>query len=153
MKTAVKLNLTQVLFKLNSRFCVDIAVDPRKHQHCPLLILCLLAGFAWSQGYAQSNLSALGKPGEPARIRMAITPSMVGSWTGLVAFEKKYWERYLPRGSHVDLDFALRGAVVATALSEGRVQLGYLDDLRAVALVARGESRTAPWRRRARAGA
>lgn len=72
----------------------------------------------------------------PLHLRLAITPSMVGSWTGLVAYEKQYWQRFLPRGSRVEVEFAMRGPVIATALRDGNIHLGYIGDLPAVTLVA-----------------
>ena len=85
--------------------------------------------------YAQSSAS-LGKPGEPARIRVAIAPSFAGAWTGIVALDKEFWKKHLPPGSRVDIEFALRDPVVAAALRDGRVHIGYLGDLPAVALTA-----------------
>lgn len=73
---------------------------------------------------------------EPVHLRLAITPSMVGSWTGLVAYEKQYWQRHLPRGSRVEVEFAMRGPVIAAALRDGSIHLGYMGDLPAVTLVA-----------------
>lgn len=74
----------------------------------------------------------------PTHLRLAITPSMVGSWTGLVAHEKQYWRRFLPRGTRVEVEFAMRGPVIAAALRDGSIHLGYTGDLPAVTLVATG---------------
>lgn len=52
-----------------------------------------LAAFGIGAAFAQPKAPALGKPGEPARIRVAIAPSYAGSWTGLVAYERKYQAR------------------------------------------------------------
>lgn len=89
------------------------------------VLAVFLAAFAIGAVYAQPRAPAFGKSGEPARIRVAITPTMVGSWTGLVAHDKEYWKKHLPPSSRVDIEFALRGPVVAAALHEGQVHIGY----------------------------
>lgn len=112
-------------------------INPKKRGLSRVFLAYVLSSaFAVGAAYAQPREPAFGKPGEPARIRVAITPSQAGSWTGFVAYEKKYWEKHLPAGSRVDLDFAIRGPVIAEALRNGRLHIGYMGDLPAVALAA-----------------
>lgn len=98
--------------------------------------VALTAAFIAGATCAHADNPSFGRLGEPLRLNIAITPSQTGSWTGILAYEKKYWERHLPRGSRVELNFALRGPVIAAALRDGRTHIGYTGDLPAVALVA-----------------
>ena len=82
--------------------------------------------------------AAHAQTAEPLHLRLAVTPSMVGSWSGLVAYEKRYWQRHLPPGLRVDVQVAMRGPVIAAALRDGNIHLGYIGDLPAVTLVATG---------------
>lgn len=96
----------------------------------------LAAAFVVGTACAHAGDPNFGRPGEPLRLNVAVTPSQAGAWTGILAYEKNYWERHLPRGTRVELDFAMRGPVIAAALHDGRVQFGYTGDLPAVALAA-----------------
>lgn len=96
----------------------------------------LAAVFVVGTACAHAGDPNFGRPGEPLRLNVAVAPSQAGAWTGILVHEKKYWERHLPRGTRVDLDFAMRGPVIAAALRDGRAHIGYTGDLPAVALAA-----------------
>jgi NitT/TauT family transport system substrate-binding protein len=52
---------------------------------------------------------------------------------------KKFYEKYLPKGSTVDFQVGLQGAVIVNNMLAGKQQIGYLGDMPAVVSVTKSE--------------
>jgi len=54
------------------------------------------------------------------------------SWSGIVVRGRKLYEKYLPKGSTVDFEVGLQGAVIVNAMLAGKEHIGYLGDMPAI---------------------
>src|SRR3977135_32810 len=55
-----------------------------------------------------------GKPGEPIELVIGYQPYYTESWSGVIMRDKKFYEKYLPKGSKVEFKTALQGPIIAT---------------------------------------
>ncbi|MEK7882983.1 MULTISPECIES: ABC transporter substrate-binding protein [Methyloversatilis] len=85
---------------------------------------CALAG-----GVAQAGDINFGKVGEPVKLVVGYQPYYTESWSGVVMRGKKFYEKYLPKGSKVDFAVGLQGAVVVNAMLAGKQHIGYVGDM------------------------
>jgi len=74
----------------------------------------------------------LGKPGDPIALVVGYQPFYSESWSGVVVRGKKLYEKYLPKGSTVDFEVGLQGAVIVNAMLAGKQHIGYLGDMPAI---------------------
>src|SRR6185295_6451371 len=51
-----------------------------------------------------------GKPGGPVELVVGYQPYYTESWSGVVMRGKKFYEKYLPKGSKVEFQIGLQGA-------------------------------------------
>lgn len=94
---------------------------------------------ALTAAFAQQGIPALGKPGEPFHLVVGYQPYFTASWSAIIASDLGFWKQTLPAGSTVRLEFTVNGPVVADGMKAGRMHVGYLGDVPAVALAAAGE--------------
>lgn len=73
-----------------------------------------------------------GKVGEPVHLVIGYQPYYTESWSGVVMRHKKFYEKYLPKGSTVDFSIGLQGAVIVNAMLAGKQHIGYLGDMPAI---------------------
>jgi NitT/TauT family transport system substrate-binding protein len=73
-----------------------------------------------------------GKPGEPVHLVVGYQPFYTESWSGVVMRGKKLYEKYLPKGSTVDFETGLQGAIIVNAMLAGKQHIGYLGDMPAI---------------------
>ena len=73
-----------------------------------------------------------GKPGEPISLVVGYQPFYSESWSGVVIRGKKLYEKYLPKGSSVEFEVGLQGAVIVNAMLAGKQHIGYLGDMPAI---------------------
>lgn len=85
---------------------------------------CTLTG-----GVAQAGDINFGKVGEPVKLVVGYQPYYTESWSGVVMRGKKFYEKYLPKGSKVDFAVGLQGAVVVNAMLAGKQHIGYVGDM------------------------
>jgi NitT/TauT family transport system substrate-binding protein len=86
--------------------------------------LALMAGFA----HAQTG-SDLGKPGGPVKLVVGYQPYYTQAWSGVVMRGKKFYEKYLPKGSEVELQIGLQGAIIVNNMLAGKQNIGYMGDM------------------------
>jgi len=86
--------------------------------------LALMAGFA----HAQTG-SDLGKPGGPVKIVVGYQPYYTQAWSGVVMRGKKFYEKYLPKGSEVEFQSGLQGAIIVNNMLAGTQNIGYMGDM------------------------
>ena len=73
-----------------------------------------------------------GKPGEAVNLVVGYQPYYTQSWSGVVMRGKKFYEKYLPKGSTVEFSIGLQGAVIVNAMLAGKQHIGYMGDMPAI---------------------
>jgi NitT/TauT family transport system substrate-binding protein len=89
-----------------------------------------LAPFALMVGFAHAQTGAdLGKPGGPVKIVVGYQPYYTQAWSGVVMRGKKFYEKYLPKGSDVEFQIGLQGAIIVNNMLAGKQNIGYMGDM------------------------
>ena len=70
-----------------------------------------------------------GKPGEPVQLVIGYQPYYTESWSGVIMRDKKFYEKYLPKGSTVEFQIGLQGAIIVNGMLAGKVDVGYVGDM------------------------
>ena len=70
-----------------------------------------------------------GKPGEPVKLIVGYQPYYTQSWSGVVMNGKKFWEQRLPKGSTVEFQIGLQGAIIVNAMTGEKQHMGYVGDM------------------------
>src|SRR5215475_8145358 len=70
-----------------------------------------------------------GKPGQPVKLVVGYQPYYTQSWSGLVMRGKKFYEKYLPKGSEVEFQVGLQGAIIVNNMLAGKQYIGYMGDM------------------------
>jgi NitT/TauT family transport system substrate-binding protein len=99
--------------------------------------LGLLVASLWTIGalLASTDLArataskAYGKPDEPIDLVIGYQPYYTESWTGMIMRDKKFYEKYLPKGSKVSFQIGLQGAIIVNGMLAGKVDIGYVGDM------------------------
>ena len=92
-----------------------------------------LAPFALMAGCAHAQTgSDLGKPGGPVKIVVGYQPYYTQAWSGVVMRGKKFYEKYLPKGSEVEFQSGLQGAIIVNNMLAGTQHIGYMGDMPAI---------------------
>jgi NitT/TauT family transport system substrate-binding protein len=74
----------------------------------------------------------LGDKGKPVTLTVGYQPYYAESWSGLILREKKFYEKYLPKGSKVSFQVGLQGSVLVGQLLAGKQDIGYMGDMPAI---------------------
>lgn len=92
--------------------------------------LAVLAPFALAAGFAHAQTgSDLGKPGGPVKLVVGYQPYYTQAWSGVVMRGKKFYEKYLPKGSEVEFQIGLQGAIIVNNMLAGKQNIGYMGDM------------------------
>ena len=86
-----------------------------------LIAAASLSGAALAQDY--------GKPGGPVTVVVGYQPYYTQSWSGVVMRGKKFYEKYLPKGSNVEFQIGLQGAIIVNNMLAGKQHIGYMGDM------------------------
>lgn len=70
-----------------------------------------------------------GKPGDPIELVIGYQPYYTESWSGVIMRDKKFYEKYLPKGSNVSFQVGLQGAIIVNGMLAGKVDVGYVGDM------------------------
>ncbi len=73
-----------------------------------------------------------GKPGEPVKLVVGYQPYYTESWSGVIMRSKKFYEKYLPKGSTVEFQIGLQGAIIVNNMLAGKQHIGYYGDMPAI---------------------
>ena len=73
-----------------------------------------------------------GKPGTPVQLVVGYQPYYTESWSGMVMRGKKFYEKYLPKGSTVEFQVGLQGAIIVNNMLAGKQHIGYMGDMPAI---------------------
>ena len=60
-------------------------------------------------------------------------PYYTQSWSGVVMNGKKFWEKRLPKGSTVEFQIGLQGAIIVNAMTGEKQHIGYVGDMPGIA--------------------
>src|SRR5512135_2318044 len=94
-------------------------------------VLGLLSGLFLAHHAIAAELS-FGKPGEPVQLVVGYQPYYTESWSGVVMRGKKFYEKYLPKGSTVEFQIGLQGAIIVNNMLAGKQYIGYMGDMPAI---------------------
>lgn len=89
-----------------------------------------LLGVWAGTGYA--GTIDFGKPGQPVHLVVGYQPYYTESWSGVVMRAKKFYEKYLPKGSTVEFQIGLQGAIIVNNMLAGKQDIGYMGDMPAI---------------------
>ena len=70
-----------------------------------------------------------GKPGTPVKLVVGYQPYYTQAWSGVVMRGKKFYEKYLPKGSEVEFQIGLQGAIIVNNMLAGKQNIGYMGDM------------------------
>ncbi len=70
-----------------------------------------------------------GKPGTPVKLVVGYQPYYTQAWSGVVMRGKKFYEKYLPKGSDVEFQIGLQGAIIVNNMLAGKQNIGYMGDM------------------------
>lgn len=73
-----------------------------------------------------------GKPGTPVHLVVGYQPYYTASWSGVIMRDKKFYEKYLPKGSTVEFQIGLQGAIIVNNMLAGKQDIGYYGDMPAI---------------------
>jgi NitT/TauT family transport system substrate-binding protein len=73
-----------------------------------------------------------GKPGDAIKLIVGYQPYYTESWSGIVMRDKKFYEKYLPKGSTVEFQIGLQGSIIVNAMIAGKQHIGYMGDMPAI---------------------
>jgi NitT/TauT family transport system substrate-binding protein len=80
-------------------------------------------------GVVQAADINFGKPGEPVELVVGYQPYYTQSWSGVIMRGKKFYEKYLPKGSKVEFQIGLQGAIIVNNMLAGKQHIGYMGDM------------------------
>src|SRR5215470_3865318 len=108
-------------------------VQPKEGEMKVKLIPHLAAALLAAGGLAAATAIAadinFGKPGEPVELVIGYQPYYTESWSGVVMRDKKFYEKYLPKGSKVEFQIGLQGAIIVNNMLAGKMHIGYYGDM------------------------
>jgi NitT/TauT family transport system substrate-binding protein len=87
------------------------------------------AGAAFAKDY--------GKIGEPVHLVIGYQPYYTQAWSAVIQKEMKPWEKYLPKGSTVDWEVGLQGAIVGNAMLADKNDIGYMGDMPTIVAISK----------------
>jgi NitT/TauT family transport system substrate-binding protein len=107
-------------------------------------LISVLAPAAWAAFSGPVGAVAskdYGKPGEPVELVVGYQPYYTESWSGVIMRDKKFYEKYLPKGSKVEFQIGLQGAIVVNGMLAGKVDVGYVGDMPGIVSTSHAEVR------------
>ena len=101
-----------------------------------LTLTALVVAFGFTAQGMLSTASAAeldyGKIGDPVHLVVGYQPYYTQAWSGVVMKSLKLYEKYLPKGSTVEFQIGLQGAIIVNAMLAGKQHIGYMGDMPAI---------------------
>src|SRR5947208_175164 len=82
-----------------------------------------------------------GKQGDAIDLVIGYQPYYTESWSGVIMRDKKFYEKSLPKGSTVNFQVGLQGAIIVNGMLAGKVDIGYVGDMPAIVSTSHPEVR------------
>jgi NitT/TauT family transport system substrate-binding protein len=94
-----------------------------------LIAFCSFTASAFNTPANAAAVKDYGKPGDPIELVIGYQPYYTESWSGVIMRDKKFYEKYLPKGSSVSFQVGLQGAIIVNGMLAGKVDVGYVGDM------------------------
>src|SRR5436190_5360516 len=101
----------------------------------------LLAGLFIPAPVRAAAEKEYGKQGDAIELVIGYQPYYTESWSGVIMRDKKFYEKYLPKGSKVSFEIGLQGAIIVNGMLAGKVDIGYVGDMPAIVSTSHPEVR------------
>ena len=98
----------------------------------PTVLACAAAVLATMTAAHAAAQKDYGKPGTPIELVIGYQTYYTESWSGVIMRDKKFYEKYLPKGSTVSFQIGLQGAIIVNGMLAGKVDIGYVGDMPAI---------------------
>jgi NitT/TauT family transport system substrate-binding protein len=105
-----------------------------------IIALCVAGLFAAAPAKSAEQKD-YGQPGDPVQLTIGYQPYYTESWSGLIMRDKKFYEKYLPKGSTVTFQIGLQGAVIVNGMLDGSIDVGYVGDMPGIVATSRRDTR------------
>jgi len=118
------------------------------------LLVLLIFGAAGLMAAAPASAAAekgYGKSGDPIHLVIGYQPYYTESWSGLIMRDKKFYEKYLPKGSTANFQVSylatnlrfrsLQGATIVNGMLAGKFDIGYVGDMPAIVSTSQADVR------------
>lgn len=83
----------------------------------------------------------VGAAGGAVHLTVGYQPYYTEAWSGVIMRDKKFWTKYLPKGSTVDYQVGLQGSIIVGQMLAGKQQIGYLGDMPAIVAASKRNTR------------
>jgi NitT/TauT family transport system substrate-binding protein len=103
-------------------------------------LFTVLSALAVITGTARASDIDFGKPGAPVELVIGYQPYYTESWSGVVMRGKKFYEKYLPKGSKVEFQVGLQGAIIVNNMLAGKQHIGYMGDMPSIVSTTKTET-------------
>jgi NitT/TauT family transport system substrate-binding protein len=100
---------------------------PRQHQRAGVAAIVAVAIGAAVPGAVLAK--DYGKPGEPVKLVIGYQPYYTQAWSAVIQKEMELWKKYLPKGSEVEWQIGLQGAIIGNAMLADKNDIGYMGDM------------------------
>src|SRR5207237_10509944 len=97
-------------------------------KHFMKVAIAAVIGAGWVLPALAADID-YGKPGTPVKLVVGYQPYYTQAWSGVVMRGKKFYEKYLPKGSEVEFQVGLQGAIIVNNMLAGKQNIGYYGDM------------------------
>jgi sulfonate transport system substrate-binding protein len=108
---------------------LDAGIRVKFHIFGALIGFCAFVAGAFTPAANAAAVKDYGKPGDPIELVIGYQPYYTESWSGVIMRDKKFYEKYLPKGSNVSFQVGLQGAIIVNGMLAGKVDVGYVGDM------------------------
>jgi len=88
--------------------------------------------FGLGSAGVQAQSVDYGKVGGPVNLVIGYQPYYTEAWSGVVMRGKKFYEKYLPKGSTVEFQIGLQGSIIVNNMLAAKQHIGYMGDMPAI---------------------
>ena len=88
--------------------------------------------FGFGSTGVQAQSVDYGKVGGPVNLVIGYQPYYTEAWSGVVMRGKKFYEKYLPKGSTVEFQIGLQGSIIVNNMLAAKQHIGYMGDMPAI---------------------
>jgi len=89
---------------------------------------------------AGAGNSSYGKAGDPVKLVIGYQPYYTEAWSAAVMREKKFYEKYLPKGSTVEFQIGLQGTIIVNNMLAGKQSIGYMGDMPSIVATTKSDT-------------
>jgi NitT/TauT family transport system substrate-binding protein len=104
-----------------------VSEEPRKHLRRSVAAMVSVAIGALVPGALFAK--EYGKPGEPVKLVVGYQPYYTQAWSAVIQKEMELWKKYLPKGSEVEWQIGLQGAIIGNNMLADKNDIGYMGDM------------------------